>query len=94
MGQSYPMSMEGSLAAAEKGCCDRGQPPGTRSVHVSLPGSLATWLQMLGKAGQEAEKSRGLFQELCEQPGAREAALDRLTGYRVTPTKWVHFGNS
>lgn len=58
------MSMKGSLVAAELGCWDRGQPPGTGSVRAARQGSVAIRLRSLGKAGQEEKESRGVSQEL------------------------------
>lgn len=36
-------------------------------MHVAVQISLSTWLQTLGKAGQEEEESGGVSQELIEE---------------------------
>lgn len=47
-------------------------------MHVAMQGSVATWLQMLGKAGQEEEESRGGSQELRKETGASEAVFSGI----------------
>lgn len=43
-----------------------------------MRGSVATWLQMLGKAGQKEEESRGVSQELSKETGVREAVFPAI----------------
>lgn len=74
------MSPEGSLAAAEMGWPWQRTASRSRSVCVAMQGSVATWLQMLGKPGQEEKESRGVSQELSKDTGAREAVFPGICG--------------
>lgn len=87
--QSYPMSMKGSLAAAELSCWGRGQPPGTGSVHGARQGSVAIRLRSLGKAGKEEKESRRVSQKLRIDKGKGDGIpwfpyLIKVTGQEET----------